>query len=308
MRRMRSQWQYVLFAVPVLVVAAGITVVNKRQSTSVRAPASVDSSKESPASVSQVHELGKKLKQKLAKMEEDEDAPEQDLRVAEPAFAAAGAPAFKTSEPVRESASPGQCVSEEFPGRSPETAQISKIGWESVMEEFHGAKSLLTSWLEAHRSQFSEKTYQWMSDRISDARLQRPPSAEEPDMSWRGIGAVTYLSGKTPMIRVGAGFEKWVTEKPKRARFELARLLAQTWAPCEMAKVDSSAPWNAFVSCMDLGKEADPSKACASGTFSEAGWAVSSAIAAAASPPGCKIPAFDRAPAAECLKKIGVSL
>ena len=318
---MRSPWQYLLFAVPVLVVAISVSLVTrKKDSLNARVPASVPPVETAVVPTDDhghLHELKTKITKKIQKLEEDEDVPEEDLRVAAPIKS--GAPATATSESAqivavdfgkttREPASPGECVSEEYPGRSPETAQISKTGWDAVMDEFHGAKAQLTSWLEAHKNQFNEKTYQWMAKQIANARLQRPPSADEPDLSWRGIGSVSSMSDQTPLIRVGAGFEKWVAEKPKRARFELARLLAQSWAPCEMAKVDSSAPWKDFVSCMDIQKEADPTQACGKNSVSEAGWAVSSAIAAQAAPPGCKIPAFNRAPASECLKKIGVEL
>jgi hypothetical protein len=311
---MRSPWQYLLFAVPVLIIAISVSLVTHKKSTlDARTPASVVPADEP----GQLHELKTRITKKIQKLEEDEDVPEEDLRVASPTQAAVIGPSLTEPPQVvavdlkdrnREPAASGECVTEEFPGRSPETAQISKTGWDAVMEEFHGAKTQLAAWLDAHKSRFSEKTYQWMGKRIADARLQRPPSSDEPDLSWRGTGSVSAMSDQTLLIRVGAGFEKWVSEKPQRARFELARLLAQAWAPCEMAKVDSSAPWKDFVSCMDLVNEADPAKACGKSTVSEAGWAVSSAIAAQATPPGCKIPAFNRAPASECLKKIGVEL
>ena len=106
------------------------------------------------------------------------------------------------------------------------------------------------------------------------------------------------------MIRVGGGFFKLVTKNPARARFELARLLAQTWSPCEMHKLGGQAPWKGFLSCMQMSAQADPAKDCGPSSFSETGWAVSSALAAVASPPGCRIPAFDQKPVSRCLAEV----
>jgi hypothetical protein len=300
MRRTRSYWQYFLFAVPVVVVALGAQYLSKHP-----ASRTIASAKGSPEDYSQMHDLQQKLKQKFVKLNEDEDAPEQDLKIK---GTKTSADAKDKVEQTRDPASAGQCAPEEFKGKGPEGGQISKKDWGIVMDQFHDSKTRLIGWLTEHKAQFSEKTYLWMSSRISEARLQRPPSEEEPDLAWRGIGVATELNSKVPLIRVGSGFAEWINQKPQRARFELTRLLAQTWSPCEMQQVDSTSPWTGFLTCMDMSAEADAGKACGNNTYSEAGWAVSSAVAAAASPPGCRIPAFEKASSAQCAKKMGVSL
>src|SRR6185437_13304866 len=120
----------------------------------------------------------------------------------------------------------------------PDAPEISKADWHHVMDQFHDAKDLLAAWLTDHQAKFPPKTYEWMHNQVTEARLERPAVPpvidEEPDLSWRGIGV---YEGGAPLIRVGSGFARLVSSDPVRARFELARLLAQTWSPCEMAKV-----------------------------------------------------------------------
>lgn len=300
MRRTRSPWEYALFAIPAVFVIAGILYLSKHHDLGVRSLASV---KESPEDVSQLRQARQKVARKIAQLQEDEDTPDQDLKASVPV-----APVTKARGPASGPVSEAACTSVEYPGRSPESAKPTAVEWAAVMKEFHGAKFQVSHWLSEHKSQFSEKTFQWMQSRVSDAELMSPPQDQAPDLSWRGIGVLGELNTKVPLISVGAGVIKWVAEKPQRARFEFARLLAQTWAPCEIAKVDATAPWKDLVACLDLSAEADPAKVCGPGSFSEAGWAVSSAIAAVASPPGCRIPAFEKATVADCMKKSGVQL
>jgi hypothetical protein len=317
MRRTRSLWQNALFLVPVFFVTAGIFYLSKNhtgvwpkawQKALVRSPASSDS----PESVQQLHaaqtSAKQKLKQQIAKMNEDEDTPTEDLALTPKAPAEKGEETAQVSPPSDSKGAAAFCTAEEFPGKGPDAAHISQKDWESVMEQFHFAKASLSSWLKNHKKQFSEKTYQWMNAQIADARLQRPPSEDEPDVAWRGIlvpGVEKSEAGQsTPVIRVGGGFVKLIAAQPARARFELSRILAQSWAPCSIHQVDPTSPWKDFLTCMNMEGEADAAKACVHHSYSEAGWAVSSAIAAVAAPPGCRVPAFAGETTSACMKKM----
>jgi hypothetical protein len=298
MRRMRPHWQYFLFAVPAVAVALGVQILSKNSKYSAgRSPAATTST----------------LQNKLAQLNQDEDEPTEDLSKSakEPKKTKDLKVAEAKTIPAAADAN-GVCISIEYPGRGPENAAISNDDWHTIIGQFHNAKSLLTAWLEAHQSQFSKKTYQWMSTQVTGALLQRPvnPPAvnEEPDLMWRGVAVLDEGKTGAPVVRVGGGFAKLVLSQPERGRFEFARVLAQTWAPCQIAKVDATSPWKGFLGCMKLDGEADATKACGQNTYSEAGWAVSSAVAAIASPPGCRIPAFEKISATECVKKVGVSL
>ena len=302
MRRTRSLWQYALFAVPAVFVAVGLTFLSKHHDFGGRTIASVTAS---PEDHSQLKRVQQSVQKKIAQMDEDEDAPVQDLKVDK--AEAIAHPTDATRAPAA-AADSGVCTSTEFPGKSPESVKPTAAEWQAVMREFHAAKTQVGQWLVAHKTQFSEKTFQWMQARVTGAQLISPPADSMPDLSWRGIGVIGESDTQAPVIRVGGGMIKWVAEKPQRARFEFARLLAQAWAPCEIAKIDTKAPWKDLVSCLDLSVEADPEKVCGAGSYSEAAWAVSSVVAAAASPPGCRIPAFDKVTVADCAKKMGVPL
>src|SRR5207302_109642 len=92
------------------------------------------------------------------------------------------------------------------------------------------------SWLEKHRGQFPKEVAELMESDARELRLQRPPTPDYPDLAFRGIGIWTRPSGERPIIKLGSGFAKLVDHHPVRARFELARLIAQTWSPCELQR------------------------------------------------------------------------
>ncbi|MCM2324576.1 MAG: hypothetical protein NDJ90_15055, partial [Oligoflexia bacterium] len=88
-------------------------------------------------------------------------------------------------------------------------------------------------------------------------------------------------------------------KQPARGKFELARLVAQTWSPCELQKLQAAQAWDPVLECLEVRE----SGACNVGTYSEAGWAVSSVVAATIAPPGCTLPALTRTDVVACLKK-----
>jgi hypothetical protein len=112
------------------------------------------------------------------------------------------------------------------------------------------------------------------------------------------------LDAKQPLIRIGSGFMKLSRQQPDRARYEIARVIAQTWAPCELKVAGASQGetlWNPLLACLGM---SGGDKGCVAGSSSEAGWAVSSTLAMTLANPGCTIPAFKEVAQAECWKKI----
>jgi hypothetical protein len=217
---------------------------------------------------------------------------------------------------VAKSMTHGFCESVEYRGNghdgTPSGVPVGPWGvitndqWDKVLTQFHGAKKDLLAWLSEHRYQFTKEVADHMEDDVRDLRLQRPPAPDFPDLSFRGIGLWSRPQGERPIIKLGTGFAKLAEHNPARARFELSRLIAQSWGPCELRKSPISAhlpkegPWNDLLSCLGVHDE----NACAPGSLSESGWAVSTALAAVASPPGCTVPAFATGVGEGCLKDI----
>lgn len=192
-----------------------------------------------------------------------------------------------------------QCVSVEFRGEGPTRSASTPADWSKVVDLFLEAKKDLGQWMERNKRGFSEKTWTLMDRQLRAVKLQKPPVAEEPDLAWRGIGVFGRDAAQNPVVRIGPGFVKLVARAPERAKFETIRLLAQAWAPCELAREDASEPWSPLLACLQVNEK----QACAPESVSEGGWAVSSALAAMLARPGCEVPAFHEPAVARCLQK-----
>lgn len=187
------------------------------------------------------------------------------------------------------------CESIEYPGNASQRMSVSTSDWALVMKQFHDVKASYRKWLDS-QSFVDEASQAFFRKRLFEVKLQRPPVAEEPDLSWRGIGV--FVSGTDPVIRVGGGFVTLVKKDPARARFELARLIAQGVAPCELKAASLNPHWEALSSCLGVKDE----RACEPGSYSEAAWAVSTAVATQIESLSCVIPAFKDAATDQCLK------
>lgn len=196
---------------------------------------------------------------------------------------------------VPEGSKDGKCVSVEVMGRGP-VSKTSPKDWAEVMKSFHKSKADYLAWLNAHRAEFGDELVAKMSAQMSDLRIQRAPTPEEPDLSWRGVVVRSHDEKGAPLVRVGDGFIAWMKSDAPRARFELARAMAQSWTPCESG---SSAVWAGFFKCM--GAE---SEACVNGKFSENAWTVATALAEQVASPGCRVPAFAGSKAQGCVSRI----
>jgi hypothetical protein len=192
------------------------------------------------------------------------------------------------------------CRRVEYRGDGYQHSQISKANWKKVLAQFEQSRELLKTWLAKNQGKITDSLSVYMEEQLQEIQLVAPPSMEEPDLSWRGIGTWTRDEAGKPLIRLGGGFIKLVLKQPKRAQFEMTRLIAQSWAPCELQKVDSKNPWEKLTACLEVTEE----QACSSGSYSEAGWAMSSSLAMMLSPPGCKLPIFVQENKTKCLQAL----
>ena len=206
---------------------------------------------------------------------------------------------------------PTLCGSIEYRGPGPSGGEVNSHDWSLVMDGFHESKRQLLSWLETHQTGISPTVTARMDDQVRSTKIQRPPTADMPDLAWRGIGIYTHSVEEGPVIKLGGGFVNLMIQHPARGKFELTRLLAQNWGPCELrdnhvadagravsATTSGADIWGGLVSCLGLNGVEVGEAACAPGSYSEAAWAVSSALASVISPPGCTVPAFShRSPA-----------
>jgi hypothetical protein len=275
MRTMRDiPWYYYLLAVPVVAIVFGIAFVAKNRAHVKQSELGLKA--EIEEAQKRLHERNplvpgvKKLPHALVKLNELLSGNAQD-----------------------------QCSKLEYAGLGPKVSSVSKAEWSSIMDKFHASKTLLLGWLNEHRKTIPEKTAAVMENQIKEIRIQRPPTTEEPDLTWRGILAWTYDSKGEAMIRVGSGFVKLAVKHPAWAKFELARYLAMSWAPCELRRAGVDSPWASLTKCLGI-EETD---SCLDGSYSEAGWAVSTALAERLSKSGCVIPGLSTDAAKACLSK-----
>lgn len=190
----------------------------------------------------------------------------------------------------------GMCGSLEIPGRGPASAGVKAQQWSKFMAVYHDLKADYLAWIAKRQEEMSPAAIAVLTERMKELRVQRPPTREEPDMAWRGIVAWTTDSMGEPMLRVGDGFMALLEKEPARARFELARAMAQAWSPCELERLKAQALWKPLAGCLGI-----DTGSCGQGTFSEAGWAVSSALAMQVAQPGCTLPAFADEDAGRCV-------
>jgi hypothetical protein len=187
------------------------------------------------------------------------------------------------------------CSAIEYAGSGPDALRVEAGVWSRFMADYHQAKEELVEWLHRNAESFPKAQMARMELEIRETRVMRPQSQVEPDLTWRGIAAWTrpragtIVENERPaLIHVSDGFLKLYQKDRSRARFEMTRVLAQAWSPCELAAGKFDA-WDGLMQCLGV---SDEQKGCTAGAVSEEAWAASTAVAALVSPPGCEIPAF----------------
>lgn len=200
------------------------------------------------------------------------------------------------------------CTSAEYRGNGFQNTIVDQKSWEEVMSLYHSIKADFAKWLDTNRKEIPDKTRTWMSVRMRALAIQRAPANEEPDLAWRGIGVYSDSTGNNPIVRLGGGYISLLRSTPKRAKFELTRLLAQSWAPCEFQKAGVQSIWKPLLKCAGLTSEqaitGGVGDSCGVGTYSESGWAVSSLLAVSLYNPWCDLPALKDAKVDKCIKPI----
>jgi hypothetical protein len=196
----------------------------------------------------------------------------------------------------------GTCQSAERVGPGPEQTGLTDEVWEDVMKEFRNSKRALTQWLKSNLRGMSSDAAILMENQITSLRIRRPPAPDEPDLAWRGVGAWSLDDTGLPIVHLGGGFLRLMKTDRQRARFELTRLVAQAWVPCELARVGAPNPWSGLVECLGV-ETTEAEQKCGDGTYSEAGWAISTAIAAQLASPGCTVPGLASPSRSQCLKR-----
>jgi hypothetical protein len=166
--------------------------------------------------------------------------------------------------------------------------QENHLRWDALKKSYWGIKADLEKFLVKHQLEIPQETWKQMRSSLKDLTIHKPSIELEADLAWRGIPVLTRDGEGKPMVRLGAGFMKLFREKPQRAKFELARVMAQVWSPCELSSHHADPVWTGLLKCMKL----EGAEGCGQGQYSEAGWAVSTAVAQQVAAPGCTIPAF----------------
>jgi hypothetical protein len=191
----------------------------------------------------------------------------------------------------------GACGSLEFPGMGPGKNDFSGEELSLARDFFEKSKKTLQTWVRQNNS-LTPETAAWMKERVRKLAFMTKTMDEEPDLGWRGIGVLSYDRHGNGVVQLGGGFAELVRKDPERARFEITRLVAQAWAPCQFQASPKKVqhPWANYLQCLKI----DESKGCAAPEYTEAGWAVSSALAYQLSKPGCDLPAFTDTTNAQC--------
>ncbi len=179
----------------------------------------------------------------------------------------------------------------------------TKADKDLLVKMFYESKKMLQAWLQSHKAELNEQTAQLMATRMSEVGMKLPPVDFEPDLQMRSFVAFTRDESGAATVAVGNGFLGILKKDPKRAQFEMTRVMAQAWAPCEIGQ-GGDHPWKAVTKCLGVSEQ----DSCESGAYSDGGWAVSSTIATYLHSPVCKLAAFKEPEVVKCLASIPLPL
>lgn len=264
------------------------SVVPPASQKSARAPASAQKSSSHKSHSAQTSDLSESIGNEVTYAEISEQLQKKVNVLDFPQNTRAPASASKSGEPL--------CSSVEYLG----DGSLGDADWRHVQNVFDDSKSAVFGWLAKNHARFSPAQWSAMHAQLSSVILEHPSTKIDSDLAMRGIGILgqAHSSAARP-LKLGEGFVKLLVLDPDRAKFELTRLITQSWSTCEGKKVAAESPWTAYLNCMDVVGDFG----CGENEFSESGWAISSAVASLVSHPGCRIPAFDDRAHAQCIEK-----
>jgi len=191
------------------------------------------------------------------------------------------------------------CVPLEFKGNG---KVMSQEDWEGVELMFADVKQSLLGWLKHIRGRFRSYVGDALEDQMRLLKIEPANSKQDADLLWRGIVIWKRNFGDHPVIMVGSGFAKLMQIYPDRAQFELARVAAQSWAPCELQKLNIKNIWVPLLECLEVRNPA----ACRKSEGMARGWAFSSIIAQTVVTPGCIVPRLKKNSIKNCINGLAL--
>ena len=196
----------------------------------------------------------------------------------------------------------GVCQSVEIRGDGGPKSLVTPQEWSQVVDVFHHSKDLLISWMKSHSTQLPQGSAAMLEKLVHELKIVQPvhASTEESDLSWRGIGVWVRDDQGSPLVLMGGGFLKLLKADPHRAAFEMTRLVAQSWSPCELSQNGVGPVWSPLLSCLGEVEEKD----CSAGKSYENTWGVSSSLAMTLESPGCQLPVFQDEKKKSCLRDL----
>ncbi len=221
----------------------------------------------------------------------EDDAEDEAASVVEPSLKQ---PVFEPSVQDRQVLSLAQkngvCQSFEFRGDGSAKGRVSKQDWAQTVKAFHQSKEMILTWLRSRTDETAKKSVPSMEKLVHDLKIVQPVHAAlaEPDLGWRGIGVRVVDDRGMPLLLMGSGFFTLIKIDPKRAAFEMTRLVAQTLNPCELALHKMQQFWSPVLKCLGDSEE----NVCTPENATESAWGVSSSLASYLSAPGCQLPAL----------------
>jgi hypothetical protein len=190
----------------------------------------------------------------------------------------------------------GVCVPIEYRATLVDNITMERQDWEQILHMVDSVKKELMAWITNNEKTLKTDTAQLLKERFWRLHILKASASHHPDLNWRGVGVLDGTTTSDPTLWLGGGLLDLVKKNPQRARFELARILAQLISPCQAPALETY--WDDYLKCAEPTIE----RSCAYAGISETGWATSTALAAVVSPPDCALPAFRDGKALKCLQ------
>jgi hypothetical protein len=189
------------------------------------------------------------------------------------------------------------CLPYERAGRGGKEAIPTEAEWKSFMKIYHESKRAMLGWLN-QQTQISAETRLMIRRKIEEVRAERPPTATDPLLSYRGVLSPIRILHGDPLrpvdfLQVGDGFLELVRLDPVRAKFEVTRSLAQLVSPCAMTQAgwltEADQLWSRALQCGRVGFLGCEDPLANQNTT----WVASTLLARTLVDPGCHVKALE---------------